>query len=94
MHAEVLPLAHALNKLLERLSEFLDRGSPFTVDAAHELTTPPRDRANHRWYSLRCPSGTAVVSGPFPLHRYRASVTSESEREGGSMALRFPVETS
>jgi two-component system sensor histidine kinase QseC len=38
--AEVLPLAHSLNKLLERLSESLDRERSFTADAAHELRTP------------------------------------------------------
>jgi two-component system, OmpR family, sensor histidine kinase QseC len=38
--AEVQPLADSLNKLLERLSESIDRERSFTADAAHELRTP------------------------------------------------------
>lgn len=37
---EVQPLVDALNKLLERLSESIDRERSFTADAAHELRTP------------------------------------------------------
>ncbi|WP_292933099.1 ATP-binding protein [Noviherbaspirillum sp.] len=38
--AEVQPLVDSLNKLLERLSESIDRERSFTADAAHELRTP------------------------------------------------------
>lgn len=37
---EVLPLATALNSLLERLNHALDSERRFTADAAHELRTP------------------------------------------------------
>ncbi|HJV80339.1 ATP-binding protein [Noviherbaspirillum sp.] len=37
---EVQPLVDSLNKLLERLSESIDRERSFTADAAHELRTP------------------------------------------------------
>ncbi len=37
---EVLPLATALNRLLERLQRALDGERRFTADAAHELRTP------------------------------------------------------
>jgi len=38
--SEVQPLADSLNKLLQRLSESIDRERSFTADAAHELRTP------------------------------------------------------
>ncbi len=37
---EVLPLVAALNRLLERISQTLQRERRFTADAAHELRTP------------------------------------------------------
>lgn len=38
--SEMQPLADSLNKLLQRLSESIDRERSFTADAAHELRTP------------------------------------------------------
>ncbi|HZW13963.1 MAG TPA: ATP-binding protein [Noviherbaspirillum sp.] len=38
--SEAQPLADSLNKLLQRLSESIDRERSFTADAAHELRTP------------------------------------------------------
>lgn len=38
--SEVQPLVDSLNKLLQRLSESIDRERSFTADAAHELRTP------------------------------------------------------
>lgn len=38
--SEVRPLVESLNKLLDRLSDSLDRERSFTADAAHELRTP------------------------------------------------------
>jgi signal transduction histidine kinase len=38
--AEIRPLTRALNRLLQRLQEALDKERRFTADAAHELRTP------------------------------------------------------
>jgi len=40
MPAEMVPVAHRLNDLLQRLEEAFHRERAFTADAAHELRTP------------------------------------------------------
>jgi two-component system, OmpR family, sensor histidine kinase QseC len=55
--AEIAPLMEALNGLLERVREALERERRFTADAAHELRTPLAALKVHAQNAVRATSG-------------------------------------